>query len=255
MFELDENGVLVKDGEPVKIENQPVKLDGYLSKEKVSTVVSERLAREKAAVADQIKALEAQANRTPELEKMTTDLRDKLGELEKQASTAKQTAEKEVATRLERAEKRAQEYEQQLIQERQARVQDQVSAQILGATKDRWIDPAQDLVPKLLQTHKRETVKGKDGEPDSYEDLFEVEHKDEKGNTVREFLPLKDAVSVLEGREEFQHYLRATGREGGGAPGSRSFANSNQKRSGMTAQDKAQFVSKHGLEAYQSLPE
>lgn len=255
MFELSDDGTLLQDGEPVRLQGQPVKLDGYLSKEKVNSVVSERLAREQKSLNDQIKALEAQATRTPELERMLEESKRQLAELEKQATQAKQTAEAEVASRLARAEKRAKELEDALSAEKAARVREQVSTKILAAAKDRWIDPSSDLVPKLMATHKRETQKGQDGAPDSYEDLFEITRKDEKGNVLKEYLPLADAVAALESREDFQHYLKASAREGGGAQGSRSFNPHAYKRSEMTPDAKAAFVAKHGVEAYQSLPE
>lgn len=255
MFELNEEGILVQDGEPVKLQGQVVKLDGYLSKDKVNSVVSERLAREQKTLKDQIKALEAQATRTPELERMLEESRQKLQDLERQASQAKQTAEAEVASRLARAEKRAKDLEDALSSEKAARLTEQVSAQIVAAAKDRWIDPVSDLVPKLMASHKREVQKGQDGKPDTYEDLFEVTRRDEKGNTVKEFLPLADAIGALESREEFHHYLRASAREGGGAPGSKHFNPSNYKRSEMSNEDKSAFVAKHGVEAFQALPE
>lgn len=85
----DEGQLLGDDGNQVEIEGKPVTVEGALTKGKVSEVVQERLERQKTANDEKIKALEGQANRTPELERLLQEAKDHSGDLETQRDEAK----------------------------------------------------------------------------------------------------------------------------------------------------------------------
>lgn len=249
---LDKDGFLLDaDGNQLKVNDEPVKVPNATPKDQVESVIKERLARQ----SDRIKALEAQANKTPELEKVLEDLRKEKASIEEQLSTATQTAQDEVASQMATLKKAADETKAALEQERHGRVRDQVTNAILGKAGDRFINPADDVVPKLLGVHKREPVKDDQGKTvdGKFVDLFEMSFKNDKGDTVTELLPVEKALEIMASDERFGHYVRPT--NAGGSGGGARYSNvQNLKRSEMNAAQKAEFVGKHGVEAFQTLP-
>lgn len=247
-YSLNEEGVLVDDsGAPVQVGDEPIRLEGYQSKEQVSRVIQERLARQ----TDRIKQLESQANRTPELESMLDSMRAEKAELERQIGQVKEQAQAEAQAQLTKLRKDADEYRQRYETEAQARVRDQVTNTILATAKDQFNDPAIDVVPHLLQAHKREEKKGPDGSATGeFLDYFKLRFKNEKGEDVEDFLPVDRALEVW--AQQHPHHVRASNR-GGSGPGSYVHTG-NIKRSEMSPSQKADFVGKHGIEAFQSLP-
>lgn len=251
-LKMDAEGFLLNDeGERFEIEGEPMRVTNAQPKEETERIIKDRLARQ----ADKIKALEQQANKGPELEKMLEGLRNEKKALEDQLDSAKKQAEEEVSSQLSAAEKRAKAAETELESERTGRIRDQVTNSILTRAGDRFINPADDVVPKLLGVHKREAAKDKQGNTidGQFLDTFKLAWRDEKGEEVEEHLPLEKALEVLASKPEYQHYVRASGRSGSGGG---NYANiSNMKRSEMSAAQKAEFVGQHGVEAFQGLPE
>ncbi len=250
---LNEEGQLVDgDGNVFTVDDEPLQVKGALSQKQADQAIQQRLARQK----ETIKQLEEQANQTPELQKTLEALKAEKAELEEQAQSAQQRAQEEAANQIQAANTRAQELEAELKQERTGRVQDQVKNQILSSAGDRWINPAQDLVPKLLQTHQREPKTGPDGQPvpNEYVDLFRVSYpKGEDGEEVTEALPLDKALEAVASRPDFKHYMRPS--QQGGSGGGGGYGQPQKKRSQMNTDEKAAYVSKHGKDAYLALPE
>jgi len=251
-LKMDAEGYLVDEqGERVLIGEEPVKVTNAQSSENVEKVIKERLARQ----AEKIKALESQANRTPELEKLIEEERKAKNDLEQQLAKAKEEAQAEVAAQFQKVQKQAEEFRQKYESESQARIRDQVANSILSQAGDRFINPGMDIVPKLLEVHKREPVKDEQGKPidGKFVDVFTLRYKTEKGEEVEEALPVDKALDVLAGQEAYQHYVKASNNGGSGGGQYTNFGN--MKRSSMTPAEKAAFVGKHGQEAFQSLPE
>jgi hypothetical protein len=251
-LKMTSSGVLVDgEGKPVVVGDKPIKITNARTQEQVDLAVQKRLERQ----TDRIKALEAQANRTPELEKLLQEMRAEKEKIEADLLTARESAQEEVAQQISQLSKRSQDLERELETERVARIHDQVSNQIIAKASDRFINPMVDLVPKLLTVHKREPAKDSDGKTirGQHVDLFKVPYADEKGNVVEDYVPLDKALDAIASRQEYQHYLRPTAQ--GGSGGGNYLNVTNMKRSQMTAEDKAKFVGKHGVEAYQKLPE
>jgi hypothetical protein len=220
-FKLDEQGRLVDDaGTPIKVGDTEIRLDGYLPQSKVDEVVKERLARDREKLTNQIKALEAQAQRGPELESLLKQAKADLERVEGELKTAKDNAAAEVAGQMEKLKRERDQAIKDAEDARAAHLREQLTTQILGAAGDSWINPVHDLVPRLLATHKREP-KTQNGQPvkGEFVDLFVVKYRDEKGNTVEEALPVVDAISKMMAAPENAHYLKPGGRGGSGGPG------------------------------------
>ena len=254
-YTVNDDGQLVDaDGNVVMLNDEEVTLTGVQNQEQVNKVVQDRLARQKRELDERIKTLETQANKTPELESMLEDLRAEKDLAEAELAKAKEKAEHEVAEQLADAKKRALTAEDVLKIERKGRIQDQIKGLILSNAGDLFINPAADIVPKLLHLHKRELAKDAQGNTieGEFVDLFKVAFENDQGEEVRDYLPVDAALEVLASKEENQHYVRAT--NSGGAGGGQYTDVSNQKRSEMTDDQKSEFVEKHGLETFQALP-
>ena len=246
-YKLSAEGQVVdEEGKPLTVGDEPIVVRNARTQEQVDQAVQERVGK----LNDRIKALEAQANKAPELEKLLEELkgeRDKaLGDLQ----TARESAEQEVASQLSSLKRQTEDLTHSLTEERTARVRDQVTTLILSKAGDRFINPSKDLVPDLLKVHKREPVRDREGE---WIDLFEVEVKNEKGEAVRQAMGIEKAIESLAAREDYQHYVRAAA-SGGSGGGSYGGAAPNQKRSEMNVQQKAEFVAQYGLDKFKALP-
>lgn len=252
-LKLDKEGYLLDDdGKRVQINGEDVQVADAMNQERVNEVIKERLARE----TKRIETLEKQANRTPELERMIEEAKAEKAKLEEAAQAAQSNAEKQVAAQMEKARKEAAEYKTALDAERQARVRDQVTTAILSKAGGSWLNPAKDIVPDLLQAHKREPVLGADGKPlaGQFKDLFALTFKNEKGEEVSETVPVERALEILASRDDYKHYLKATGRPGSGG-GQFNGATGGMKRSQMTDDQKAAFIGEHGADAFKALPD
>ncbi|MCE5229016.1 hypothetical protein LLG95_05405 [bacterium] len=248
---MDKSGFLIDaEGNQVLIQDEPIKVSGVQTQDQIDRVIEERLARQK----EKIKTLEAQANKTPDLEKMIEDLKKERDKMEADLAAAQQAAEAEVASQLSNTAKRAEIAERALADERVARIRDQVTNQILQKSGDRFINPAKDVVPDLLTVHKREPVADSAGRPipGRFIDLFDIAYKNEKGEETHELMPVDKALDALAAREDYQHYVRAAATGGSGGGNYTAFTG-NLRRSQMSAAEKAEFVSRHGLEAFQQL--
>jgi hypothetical protein len=232
-LKLSADGVLVDEsGKPVQINGEDVTVEGALNQDKVNAVVEERVKREKKKIEEldtKIKALEAQANKSGELEKMLIELKAEKSTLEGKVDKALEDARAEVAAQLSRTEKERDTARTALEQEKAGRVRDQVENLILKAAGDTFIDPAADIVPKLLAVHKREALKGDDGKAidGKFVDLFEVVYKKDGSETeTKEFMPIDKAVETLAGLPNFRHYVRGS-KDGG--PGSADYKKTGNK--------------------------
>lgn len=138
--------------------------------------------------------------------------------------------------------------------EKFARVTDQVTSNIVSEASGKFINPARDIVPQLLQAHTREPVKDDEGKiTGAFVDTFRMTRENDKGEEVTESLSAKDALGVLAGRQDCRHYLCASKASGSG--GGADFTNTaNLKRSSMSLEEKAAFTNKHGLDKFKELP-
>lgn len=249
---MDDEGYLVDaEGKRFEVEGEPVKVGNAKTTSQVENAIKERLARQN----DKIKALEAQANRTPELEKLLNDLKEEKTSLEEQLSNAKKQAQDEVASQINKLTSKAKELEAKLAEESSGRIRDQVTTAILAKAGDRFINPAEDVVPKLLSVHKREPAKDDQGKTvdGKFVDVFTVRYKNDKGEEVEEALPVDKALDVMASKSEYAHYVRGTSH--GGSGGGTYVNVQNLKRSTMSVSQKTEFISKHGEDAFKKLPE
>ncbi len=250
-LKLGAEGQLVDDeGNPYLVGDEPIEVVGAQTTEAFEAALKDRLARQK----DKIAALEAQANRNPELEELLKAEKKSKAELEEQLGRAQADAEAKVAGQLDAEKKRAKDLEEHLYREREGRVKDQVTTLILSKAGSEFIDPASDIVPRLLSAHKREPIM-KDGKPveGQSQDLFRMSWKDEKNEEHDELVPIEKAIEIIKGQPQFRHYLKASGN--GGSGGGDYSIHGNLKRSQMTEQQKSDFVRKRGLAEYKKLPE
>mgnify|MGYP001242797285 CR=1 FL=1 len=247
-YTLNDDGQLVdQDGKAVLIGEEPVTLKGVRTQAQVDQVIKERLSRQ----TERIKTLEAQANRTPELETLLESLKAEKTDLESQMAEVRETAKAEAQAQLAKLQKETQSWRERFEAEAKARVRDQVSTQILAAAADRFNDPGTDVVPHLLGVHKREAKKDDSGKPtDEFLDFFKLRYKTEKGEEVEEFMSLDKALDVWAAAHP--HHVRSSDR--GGAGGGNYTGHGNLKRSEMSVADKVAFIGKYGDEAYRSLP-
>lgn len=251
-FKLNDDGQLVDaEGKVFAIDEEEVKVVGGQTQAQVDAVIKKRLARQD----EQIKALQSQADKTPELQKVLDDLKREKEQMEIDLERAQTTAQEEVATQLKTANEQADTAKRELVAERQARIKDQTENLILANAGDMFINPALDVVPMLQATHKREPKTGEDGKviKGEFHDLFEVEVFD-KDESKREYLPIKDALAAVAVNSDFQHYVKGsqTGGSGGGAYA--VGAGRIKKRSDLqTKKEKADFVHEHGVDAYKQL--
>lgn len=251
-LKMDAEGYLV-DGEGNRVtlgdESDPVKVTNAQTQDQVEKVIKERLARQN----DKIKTLESQVTKTPELEKMLKELREEKQSLESQLSEAKKNAEAEVANQMTKLQREREELQSKLESESKGRVQDQVTNLVLSKAGDRFINPAEDIVPRLLQVHKREPVKDEQGNVVKHADLFKISFKNEQDKEIEDWLPADKALEVIASKPEYSHYVKSSGQSGSGGG---SYVNTaNLQRSKMSVEDKTAFIGKHGAEAFQNLPE
>jgi hypothetical protein len=214
-FKTDAEGNLLDaDGKPLVIGDEPVKLsdiEGAKTQKDIDTTVEQRLARQ----TERIRTLEAQANKTPELERLLEGLKSEKGELERQVQQVKETAQSEAQAQLTRVSSERDQFKQALDAEKAARVRDQVSTAILAAAKDKFNDPAIDVVPHLLNAHKREPQKDAQGkDTGKFVDFFLLRYKNDKGEEVEEYLPVEKALEVW--GAQHPHHVRPSGGNGSG---------------------------------------
>ncbi|NQU44868.1 hypothetical protein HQ520_16380 [bacterium] len=246
-----EGQLLDGEGNLVKIGEEEATVTNAVTKDKMNATIQERLARQ----TDKIKTLEAQAIKTPDLERLLTELRAEKTQMEESLSHAQAEAEGKVATQLKTTMTRAEQAEANLKVERESHVRTQLTNAILGTVGDKFINPAEDIVPRLLSVHKREPVLGEDGKPTGkHNDLFEVDvAADENGQIKREFVPVDKAVEFMAANPKFAHYVRSRNT---GGPGSSAFSGirATKRSELLTPKDKSEFITKHGLDAFKALP-
>lgn len=260
-FSIGENGaILDAEGKALEIEGEAVTVD-------TDSFVQERLARQKkklegdaAKLKEQMEALQAQADRTPQLERLLEELRSQhsqtesaMHELEQKAQEAEKAASEKVANQLREAKTQAEQTKAALDAERKARVRDQVTNAILAKAGDAFNSPAIDVVPHLLGVHKREPELDGEGKPidGRFQDLFELEFEKD-GKPVREHVPIDKALEIW--ASKYPHHVRPSG-QGGSGGGKYAPVTANLKRSQMSAKQISEFVRKHGREAFERLPD
>lgn len=254
-FTLNEDGQLTDNtGNVIEHNGQPVTLPGYQPQDQIDKAIETRLARQKAQIDKTVEVLKAQADKTPELEHMLSEAQKSQAELQGKLETARSDAEQQVASQLNDAKAKAEKFETELNQEKQARITDQVTNTILNEAGSSFINPGTDIVPQLMRVHSREAVLGDDGKPTGKTlDVFEMS-VEENGKPVTKKVPVKEALDIISADPKFSHYLAASSHRGSGG-GQGGTVPRNLKRSSMSQADKAAFVGKHGLSAFQALPE
>jgi hypothetical protein len=250
-LKLNDEGKLVhaETGELLEIDGETPEIEGAFTKAQVTETVEARLARERK---DHEKLKEAAAQ-MPELQKLADASAARVRELETELEQTKTSAAQESAAQLTKARQETERYKSAAEQSAAELVRYQVQTAILGAAGSDFNDPANDVVPRLLAVHKREAVKGEDGKPTGeFKDFFKLRYKNDKGEEVDDYLPVDKALEAL--AQTSPHYLKPSGGSGSGG-GNYTTNHGNPKRSEMTIRQKADFVAKHGQEAYQGLPE
>ncbi len=222
-YSLNEQGQLVDaDGNVVEIGGEHVSVKGVVTQSAMEAAITKRLNQQK----ERIKTLESQATKTPELERLLEQERAEKSRIESELADAKRDAEQKVASQVAAATKKAEKLALELETEKAARVRDQVSTLILGAAKDQFNDPAIDVVPHLLNAHKREP-KLENGKPvdGQFVDVFSLTYKNDAGETVTESVPVDKALEIWAGAHP--HHVRASnsGGSGGGSYGPQQGSN------------------------------
>lgn len=245
----DEGQLVLESGEPFEIDGETVEIEGAYTKAQVTETVEARLARER----KDHEKLKAAAEQMPELQKLADDSAKRVKELEAELEQTKASAAQETAAQLAKARQETERYKSEAEQRANELVRFQVETLILGKAGKDFNEPSVDVVPHLLQVHKREPVKGEDGKPtDEFKDFFKLRHKNEQGEEVDEFLPVEKALEVWAAAHP--HHLKPSGSSGSGG-GNYNNPNPNMKRSSMSASQRNEYISKFGLEGYQALPD
>jgi chromosome segregation ATPase len=247
-LKLNENGQLIDEtGNPFQVNGEAVTVEGARTQGDVDRAIEARLARERQTN----DSLRDAAKRVPELQQALEDSNRRLREYEHAAAEAQETARKEVQSQLSRYRSEAEQYRTALEQERQGRLQTEVRSQILSAAGNRFVAPDVDVVPHLMQAHRREPVPGQEGQ---YVDLFEVPVRNDDGTEARKAMPLGEALQTWATRNP--HHVRPEGTSGTGGSGYRPAGGVGAGRRGeMSQQQKLAFIAEHGFEGYQRLPE
>jgi len=221
VFSINEDGIVVdREGNPVKFgigesgDAAIVKVDGALTKTQVNKVVQERLARSQ----ERIIALEEAAKKAPELQQLLEKELKEKSALEKQIARAKAEAESHVKETITQLTQRASKAEEELSRERAARLRDQLTTQLISYCGNTFINPVEDVIPKLLKSHKREPKLDSQGQPiqDEFVDLYEVEYVGDDGKQRREYFPGKKAIEVFASQKSNLHYLAGSSKSGSG---------------------------------------
>ncbi|HUV65939.1 MAG TPA: hypothetical protein VMW24_18740 [Sedimentisphaerales bacterium] len=217
---LNEEGNLVDaDGKVFEIDGEPVKVANAQTQEQTNAVIKSRLARQQKTIDDQIKTLQAQADKTPALQKMIDDLEAQRDKLANDLEKAEAQAEEKVSAQIMELKKRTSDAEAALNLEQKSHVNTQVTNAILSSKgASQFIDPAGDVVPKLLQSHKREPVLDEFGKPvkGQSKDVFGVEipPEEEGGEYRRENVSLDKALEVI--AKTRPHWVAPTDTSGSG---------------------------------------
>jgi len=247
----DEGIAIDAEGNPVLIGEEPIRIGNAQNQAQVEAAIKKRLARQ----SEHIKTLEQQATKTPELMAMIDRLKEEKQQTEAEAARTKEFAEKRVATQLADANKAREAALQALEQERAARLREQVSMLIISKAKNDFINPGEDIVPKLLSKHKREPKLDDNGKPidGQFIDLFDVNYTNEKGDLVTESMPIEKALDVFRTQEAYQHYVRGFSPGGSGGASFRNGPRITKTSQLPTDAAKAHFISDHGLDAFKAL--
>lgn len=245
----DEGKVVTEAGDPFEIDGEEVTIEGAYTKAQVTETVEARLVRER----KDHEKLKAAAEQMPELQKLADASANRVKELEAELEQTKSSAAQETAAQLAKARQETERYKAEAQNSANALVRFQVESLILGKAGSSFNEPSVDVVPHLLQVHKREPIKGEDGKPTGeFKDFFKLRFKNDKGEEVDEYLPVDKALEVW--ASQHPHHLKASGGSGSGG-GNYNINPNGMKRSEMTVSQKTQYVSKHGQEAFQKLPE
>ncbi len=237
-YQVDKEGFLLgEDGNRLEISGEPVQAKNFMSQESIDNKIQERLARQKKEYQEQIKSLEAQANKTPELQELLNSTKEKLTGVEKELGEAKQKAQSEVAEQMKELRTKAEEAEKKLQETQNSWLREQVTNKILANVSDKetgkqlFINPTEDLVPRMLGRHKREPKKDDSGQPieGEFVDLFETEVFDkEKNSTEVKFLPVDKAVNAFASNPKYRHYLNGNNASGPSTNNTNKFVGPNK---------------------------
>lgn len=247
-FKVDKEGFLLdSEGNRLKIEGEEVRAEGFMGQDQIDNKIQERLARQKKEFEGQIKSLEAQANRTPELQDLLDQTKKKLGDVEQQLQEAEANAQKQVSSQMSELKKRAETAEQKLQETEQNWLREQVSNQLISHVidpetgKQLFVNPNEDVVPRLLNVHKREPVRDDNGQPIEGKvlDLFEVEVYDkETGQSKKQVLPPDKAIKAFAANPKNRHYLSGNSSGGPGQgeyrPGATKLPGEGEKKYGVS---------------------
>lgn len=248
-LKLNDSGQLVNEsGEVFEIEGEAVTVEGVKTQADIDKTVKDRLARER----EKYDELKRAAETVPSLQRLVDESSAKVRDLEAEAENIKATAQQESAATINKHRQEAERYKAEAQQRSEELVRYQIQNQILSVAGSNFNDPATDLVPHLLQAHKREAVKGEDGKSTGeFKDFFKLRFKNDKGEEVEDYLPVDKAIETW--AASHPHHVKATGGSGSGG-GNYSPNMSGMKRSEMSIEQKTDFTTKHGLDAFQKLP-
>jgi hypothetical protein len=250
-LKINEEGQLVnEEGEVFELEGEAVTVEGVKTQADIDKTVNERLARERQKHDELKKA----AEKAPELQRMLDEQAAKVRELETEAEKIKATVEQESAAQINKYRQEAERYKTEAQRRAEELETFQAQTSILAKAGSHFNDPATDLVPHLLNVRKREPILDENGKATGeFRDTFKLRVKNDKGEESEEYLPLDKAIDAW--AEAHPHHVRSQAGSGSGGSGRITPGTMNLKRSEMNTKQRAEFVGKHGYEAYTALPE
>ena len=221
--------VIGKDGNPIKIGDDIVTITNAKPQEEVDAAFQAEKAKHRTkldGLNDQIKTLEAQTEKSASTQALLDQMKGDKSELESKLANAETEAAKKVGNQLSEAQQKADTATAALKAEQDAHLHTQLTNSLMGVAGNRFSNVGMDVIPHLLNEHKREPVLDDDGKPTGeHVDTYKVTYKDDKGEEVTKRLPADKALDAW--ANNFPHHVAANNRggSGGGQYGNNSTIN------------------------------
>lgn len=222
-LKLNENNELVsEDGSIFKVNNETVKVLGvFKNQEQVNNFVKKRVTDKNneikdlntkiSEIEDNLNVLKSQKNPNPELQNKIDNLTNQVVSLKSERDKAEEEANNKVASQVSSLTEQNNVLTEQLSSERDGRVKDHLTYEIINAGSNKFNSTKRDVVPYLLNRHIREpkldesTGNKIEGE---YVDLFEMTYFDEKTKAEKTTkVEVNKAVELFAANPENHYYL------------------------------------------------
>lgn len=197
-----------------ELNGEAVTLVDVVSQSQLDKTIDETIGRERA----KLRKLEEAAKAAPGLEDMVREKEAHIQKLESEKSEAVSKAQEEHRAQLEKTTQRADTAEARVAELEKSIVTNEVTGQIISAAGNRFNDVQLDVVPNLLGRHKREEILQDGKGTGRFEDLFEMEIENEKGEKARDWVDVNKAVETW--ANTHKHHVAANPRGGSGGGGS-----------------------------------